>query len=215
MRSFREFFNEAARLPFAGGTQYSGHFDLPDLKNLHDPGERPEGGWGSFHQITRAATQAHQMHGSDAYILRDTLEKFRALAENVMASIILKNRQKILGNIPHSTGYQKNYDNASFDPKTMIITGLSKNEIIGGEYPRLRNEEMERGVNMGILFEGVGEVYSIDVEKLREEMTQLRTVLRAQETKYKFANWAGKMADATFDSALKNTGNIPDHTKAS
>jgi hypothetical protein len=208
MRSFREFFNEAARLPFAGGTQYSGHFDLPDLKNLHDPGERPEGGWSSFHQISRAATQAHQMHGSDAYILRDTLEKLRALAENVMASIKLGHNQ-------NNTGYQKNYDNASFDQRTMTITGLSKNEIIGGDYPRLRNEEMERGVQKGILFKGIGEVYSINIGKLRTEMANLRTVLRSQESKYKFANWAGKMADTAFDASLKSTGNIPDHTRAS
>jgi hypothetical protein len=213
MRSFREFFNEAARLPFAGGTQYSGHFDLPDLKNLHEPGERPEGGWSSFHQVARAATQAHQMHGSDAYILRDTLEKFRALAENVMSSIILRDRQKQLGSTSLHTGYQKNYENAQFDPKTMIISGLSKEEIIGGEYPRLRNEEMERGATLGILFEVTSKIYSINIEKLRTEMASLRSILRSQETKYKVANWVGRATDNAFDAALKQTGNIPDHTR--
>lgn len=216
MRSFREFFNEAARLPFAGGTQYSGHFDLPDLKNLHDPGERPEGGWSSFHQISRAATQARQMHGSDAYILRDTLEKLRALAENVMASINLEDRQKQLGHNQNNTGNQKNYENAEFDPRTMVISGLSRDEIIGGNYPRLRIEEMERGVTMGILFEEIPrKVYSLNVNTLKSQMMKLRETLRSQESKYKFANWAGKMADTAFDASLKSTGNIPDHTRAS
>ena len=217
MRSFREFFNEyAARLPFAGGTQHSGRFVLPDLKNIHNPGERPEGGWSSFQQIARAATQMHQMHGSDDYILSHTLEKLRALAENVISSINLEYRQSQLGHKQQNTGVQKNYENAKYDDTTKIISGLSRSEIVGGDYPRLRIEEMERGVTLGILFEEIPEkVYSINVEKLRLEMTKLRETLQSQGNKYKFANWAGRMADKVSDASLKQTANIPDHTRAS
>lgn len=217
MRSFREFFNEAGRLPFAGGTQYSGHFDLPDLKNLHHPDERPEGGWNSFKQIAQAGTQSYQMQGSDTYIIRDTLEKFRALAENVMSAIKLRDSQQAIGHVPQFKHYQKNYEHAQYDATRNIIIGLTKNEIVGGDYPRLRNEEVDRGEQLGVIFADTNTpgYWSLSINVLRQRMEELGERLHNQERAYRLIHTGAGVADLGFDAMLKPSANMPDFTKAS
>lgn len=217
MRSFREFFNEAARLPFAGGTQHTGHFDLPDLKNLQTPDERPHGGWSSLSQIARAGTQAHQMHFSNAYIERDTLEKFRALAENVMSAIELKAFQATAGYTNNNTGHQKNYDHAQFDQQTMTITGLTYEEIVGGDYPRLRHEEMKRGEQLGILYPNRNnpKFWTIDINKLRFQMEHMKEILHGLERKYRGIQTGVDIASKIGNALISPTNSLPDFTQAS
>ncbi len=184
MRSFREFFNESAlKLPFAGGTPHTGHFDLPDLLNLHDPETRPEAGWGSIQQVGKAAVDAHRSSYSDTYIMRHTLVKCQALAENVMSAIQLRERQLASGYTPPVSGYQKNYEHAQFDQAHMLISGITKNEIIGGEYPRFRNEEMDRAEQLSILYpQGQNSPYWIlNINTLRHQMEVLKERLEAKE----------------------------------
>lgn len=211
MRRFRDFFNEAARLPFVAGTQHSGHFDLPDLRNLHDPTDRPEGGWTSFQQIARANTQSMQMQSSDDYVLRNTLENVRALAENVMSAIILR---RTSGTAIKANHLEKNYNNAQFDNTRMMLTGLTKNEIIGGDYPRLRNEDMLRAERLRIIVPIGNGFWAIDIRQLRSEMEKLRERLRKQEGMYSLVHGAAGAADQALARMLTPSGKIPDFTRA-
>lgn len=193
-------------MPFAGGTQHTGYFNLPDLQNFYKPGTPPFGGYDSFSAMAQSKMQAHRYSDANLYIMRTTLEKFRALAENVYSAIQLRTQQQAYGTLVQPKSFQRNYEKASFDPNTQLIHGLPKQEIVGGDYPQLRNEELMRGQKLGVLLPdpaAPSQMWAINIAKLREEMAKLRQQLEGQEYQYKAIDHLAGKADQAFNASLQ------------
>lgn len=198
MRSFRKFLEEYGMRfnpSMAGGTQFSGNFDLPDLKNIHEPGEVPIGGFRNAAQATDAAIQRNKYYDKDEFLMLGTLEKLKALAENVYAILNFRNQGD---QAPQNV---KNYLKASYDHNTQTIHGLLEKEISGGEYPRLRNEEMQRGKELGIIFEEPNErgVYAISIQALRIQMQKYLKKSKWQHRAHRGAVGIAGGADSIMD----------------
>lgn len=208
MRSFRQFLESTGGLgrPFAGGTQYSGHFNLPDIRNIHKPGELPIQGVQSLQQATDLHLQ-NKRYGQykDLYIMADTLEKFKALAENIMSAI---DYRKTFG-APQRPS-EANYMTAWYDPATHIIHGIKQNEVTGGTYPRIRNEEISRAQapDMQILIadprmpQGSG-VLALNVETLRTKMKELGEQLHSLERTHQAWSHLAGVADRGIDAVTQ------------
>ncbi len=212
MRSFRQFFNEIAQgiqNPFAGGTQYSGYFDLPDLRNFVSPGERQPGGYQNFAQLTQAGVNQTHYQDKDIYFIRETLEKIKALVENVYSAIELRSKQSQHGSMPASRAYEKDYVNAYYDANNQIMRGISKHEVIGGNYPRLRNEEMARAEEIGVMFpdpSNPAEFWAVSVPKLRQEMETLQQKLRGMARRGALYVHAAGKVDQAIDTSMQARG---------
>lgn len=214
---FKEFFllseYNPVRAPYAGGTRYSGYHNLPDLRNFYSPGEPPAGGFSNFQGAMQAAIDRQRYSGSDLYIIRDTLEKFASLVQNVRSAIEYRNKYH-LGAFGGPTS-QRSYPNADYDNTRDMIVGLSRDEIIGGEYPRIRNEELDRAEKQGIVVldpTGKGE-FAVNIGQLRQVMQDLQDELFNQERQFKSWDYLANKADQITQYAMTRDPNGPSQTK--
>jgi hypothetical protein len=181
MRSFREFLIEAKLPPMPSG-QLSGHLGLPDLNKIKLPGQRPEGGYDSWAQMAQSSVE--KQREGDLYKKAKIFEKIRALAEMARSAEL----NRIAGkqhNPLHGTFYQSSYHTALYDKGQDAIFGLAEEEIIGGNYPRLNNQDMNIGVQEGILVKNTSEdSWILYVGVLRQKMMELKQALAERERGY-------------------------------
>jgi hypothetical protein len=190
MRSFREFFNETKLPPIPKG-QLSGHLGLPDLQNPREPGQRPVGGYTSVAQIAQSSIEKQRQ--GDLYRTAKILEKLRALAE--MARSAELNRQAGQKHNPlHGNYLQSSYHTAVYDKAQDAIFGLAEEEIIGGNYPRLTTQDMNIGINAGILVKNQNDdTWIMYIGVLRQKMLETRQQISQQEKGFEKQAWlAGK-----------------------
>ena len=68
-------------MPFSGSTRYSGNLNLPDLRNLHDPGHVPYSGYKDVGHLANTFLDKLKYRDVNTYILAKVLEKLAALAD--------------------------------------------------------------------------------------------------------------------------------------
>lgn len=202
MRRFRQFLSESetvfpeitqANMPFSGSTRYSGHLQLPDLRNLHDPGHVPYSGYSNFGHLANTMIDKMKYGDVDTYIFANILEKIAALAENLVSAIVAG------GDQPHNQGHLTiRYRTARYRPNEHLITGLPYRGIVAnGGYPELRPQDVDVCLDKKILIEdpyrpdpkdiaaaGIDpkeRFLAIDIDMLRSTMTNIKNTLVPRE----------------------------------
>lgn len=175
-RSFRQFINEItfSKSGYGAGSRF-GIWKLPNLQagtalHLH----MPPGGFQTFGQLGQHISNKLRFQDED-YVLQHALQKFAELAEN--STVAISNRAK---GVADPTGH---YEHARIEGQSIV--GLKEQDIISGLFPRLKQEDMERGQEMGILlgpnnskYQGY---YDLRVDVLRDLMEKMEEKIANKE----------------------------------
>lgn len=203
MAKFAQFLMEVGfSMPFGGQTRHSGIFDLPDIINVHKPGTVPAGGYQSLGQFAQSKLDYLRYSDADTYVLRLTIQNIIALAENIGAAVLMHQQQlQQTNNMTH----RLKYPDATISRDRRVIDGVHELEIVGGEYPHLRREDFQRGIDLGIISlngntaKNGDPLYRMNIDKLREEADKLAEKIYTRERGLQAANWAIGQGDDAFN----------------
>lgn len=178
MRKFRKFFEAATGnfpkpLPVTK-TAFTGTFNFPDLSNVYDPTRPPPGGWNSWQQLVAANIEKERKSGKhrDLWAMRDMLQRFAQLAEQARAAIEV-NSQTSSGSTR-----QEVYPSAKWVDTSKTKIFLTKADIIGHTFPKMRILDVDWGQDNGILIPNGPDGYILDSMVLNQLMENLLTKLQ-------------------------------------
>lgn len=195
MRSFREFLIERQGL--------NTNYDLPNMDDLRDPNTPPIGGYDSFAQRAGDTIEKQRQSGPlrKLYATKAILDRFANLAEQAASAIDEKHQG---ASVPRQQSF---YPTASFYNGNRNILFMSKQDIVGGQYPQIRIADLHWGAQQGI-FEAVNqngqEYYYFYVDKLRNTMNEMRQQLMVYSRGEERIKYRAGIAD----DAWKRTGNL-------
>lgn len=178
MSKFRKFFeantgNFPKPMPVTR-TSYTGAFNFPDLSNVYDPTRPPPGGWNTFQQATAAKIEKERKSGKhrDLWALRDMLQRFAQLAEQARAAIEVNSRSQT------AQTRQEVYPSARWADTSKTKIFLTKADIIGHTFPKMRIFDVDWGKSNKILIPSGSNGYILDVQVLNDQMESLLTKLQ-------------------------------------
>ena len=174
---------------FGAGKRF-GIWQLPSLyagASAHQ--HMPPGGFTSFGQFGQHASNKIRFQDED-YILQQALQKLGELAEN--ATVAIMNRKK---GLQDPSGH---YEKA--DIQGQNIVGLKEGDIISGLYPRLRQEDMERGQEMGVIVPDNG-LFTMRIDVLRRLMEDMEKKAASREFGHQSIGHLSGVADRISDLA--------------
>lgn len=175
---------------FGAGKRF-GIWQLPSLyagASAHQ--HMPPGGFQSFGQLGQHVSNKVRFQDED-YILQQALQKLGELAEN--ATVAIQNRIK---GIADPTSH---YDSAYIQGQNIV--GLKEQDIISGLYPRLRQEDMERGQEMGVIVGPTNGLFTLRVDVLRRLMEDMEKKAASREFGHQSIGHLSGVADKVSDLA--------------
>lgn len=233
MRSFRDFLAShpitleisSAPMSFSGSTRYPGHFNFPDLRNLHEPGHVPAGGYGNISQFVQSQKDKMQYSNVDAYLRRNILEKMATLAEQAYSVY-----QEIKSNPQGQEELTfRKYRLIDFKPQQGLITGFGYNGLINqGGYPEIRPQEIDYAIQMGVFipdpnpphpskvkeagFAASERFYAMSINNLYKAMEDNRDELMSYERGFRSWDYLAGKGDEILGAA--SAGGMVPMTKA-
>lgn len=227
MRSFIEFLESTAKPPRDKKMQHPGQFELPDITDVESYGLPPLKGYDSYYSQVYDSIQKERYEGEykEIWALAETLNKVKALAEQCYSAWILT---KSPVKDPGMKHIQKAYPNAEYDEENEIIYNLTEAEIIGGDYPRLRIQDLQISVEKNVIEEYNDyntKRYKIKIKILRPLMFEIQEQLKEVKQKEEAAIEYAKKMDvlyanaidilkSTFATSLQSKGHIQDMSRA-
>lgn len=207
--------------------QHPGQFELPDITDVGSYGMPPLKGYDSYYSQVYDTIQKERHEGEykETWALAETLNKVKALAEQCYSAYILRTDGVQDPGMKH---IQKAYPNAEYDAKNEIIYNLTEAEIIGGDYPRLRIQDLQIAVDKNVIEEYVEDGikrYKIKIKILRPLMFEIQEQLKKVKQKEEAAIEYAKKMDvlyanaidilkSTFTTSLQSKGHIQDMSRA-
>lgn len=206
MRTFLEFLQEYS-LPSMRGANYTGIFNLPDLDHLEP--EIPIGYHKGFGDYTNYVLRMKQQQGEnrDLYAWKNTLVKFKNMAEEAISAFTLRQNGQDTGKHIQSAYPNIDVDNRNDLNNVKIIYGFTESELIGGYYPRVRMQDVKNAVARGVLQEtdtSEGKRYNLSIDKLRIEMESTLVQLKKVEDQEKILQHRAQ----TLDDMQAQLGNL-------
>jgi hypothetical protein len=197
MRTFLEFLQEA-NLPSMKGANYTGFFKLPDLDHVEP--EIPVGYHKSFGDYTNYVLRMKQQQGEhrDLYAWKNTLVKFKNMAEEAISAFALRQNGQDTGRHIQSAYPNIDVDNRNDLSKVNIIYGFTESELIGGYYPRVRMQDVNNAVTRGVLQEtdtSEGKRYNLNINNLRVEMESILEQLKKVQDQEKGQQYRAQALD--------------------